>query len=49
MTAEVGQDSEAVPVRQVQIKQDQLKIGIRFDQPHRLTAIRCLQHDRVVR
>ena len=26
-----------------------MKIGMGFDQPHRLTAIRCLQHSRVVR
>src|SRR6202030_3102169 len=40
---------KAVPVWQVQIKQDQMKIGMPFDQPHRLPAIRCLQHDRVIR
>jgi hypothetical protein len=45
--AQVGQNGEAVPIRQAEIKQDQVKVGVLLDESHRLTAIRRLQHNRV--
>jgi hypothetical protein len=42
-----GKRGESVPVRQVQIKQNEADVGVLRDELHRLAAIRALQDDRI--
>ena len=48
MLAQVAQRCQAVAIREVEVQQDQMKIGMRCDEPHRLAAIGCLEHGCVV-
>jgi len=42
---EVGQDIQAVAVRQAQVQKNQLQIRIPLDLLHRLARVRRLHHD----
>src|SRR6266403_4525229 len=41
---QVGEHVEAVAVRQIQVEQDQLEVGMLLDELHRLAAIRSFQN-----
>ena len=46
--AQIGQHLEAVSIGQLQIKQDEVDIGMLLDKAHRLPAIGCFNDYRVV-
>jgi len=46
--SQVCKDGKTIPVWQIEVEQDQMKIGMRFNQLHRLMRIGRLHHGRVV-
>jgi hypothetical protein len=42
--AKLGKYAEAVPVRQIEVKQDEIDVGMLFDELHRLATVRRFEN-----